>query len=119
MHRPKSWSSSPPNVLEGSKGLLVVDAHGAYKKLVQFHPDLKLALCWTHARRESIEAEAAYSQATAAIDLMRELFAIEGKLPNFRFIEDEAERAKALKEIPRDTKWRDAPACPEFANMDA
>lgn len=103
---PSRGHQVPLKVLEGSKGLLVVDAHGAYKKLVQLHPDLKLALCWSHARRKFIEAEAAYPQATAAIDLMRELFAIEAKLPDFRFIEDEAERAKVLEEI-RKTRNRE------------
>lgn len=89
----------PLEVLEGSKGLLVVDAHGAYKKLVKLHPDLKLALCWSHARRKFIEAEKAYPEASGAIAIMRQLFAIEKTLPDFRYIEDEAERKRVLETI--------------------
>lgn len=104
---PSRGHQVPLKVLEGSKGLLVVDAHGAYKKLVQLHPDLKLALCWSHTRRKFIEAEAAYPQATVAIDLMRKLFAIEAKTPDFRFIDDDAQRAKVLAKI-RTTRNRES-----------
>jgi transposase len=96
---PSRGHQVPLKVLEGSKGLLVVDAHGAYKKLVTLHPGLKLALCWSHARRKLIEAEAAYPQAAKAISIIRELFAVESNLPDFRHIKDETERARALEEI--------------------
>jgi len=89
----------PLEVLEHSKGLLVVDAHGAYKKLVRLHPDLTLALCWSHARRKFIEAESAYPKASEAIAIMRKLFAIEKTLPDFRFIKDEEDRKRVLETI--------------------
>ena len=104
---PSRGHQVPLKVLEGSKGLLVVDAHGAYKKLVTLHPDLKLSLCWSHARRKFIEAEAAYPQASEAIALMRKLFAIEAKLPDFRFIEAKTQRESALEEI-RTTRNRES-----------
>ena len=96
---PSRGHQVPLSVLEGSKGLLVVDAHGAYKKLVQLHPDLRLVLCWSHARRKFIDAEAAYPQASEAIALMRSLFSIESKLPDFRFIKGAEMREKALRNI--------------------
>lgn len=98
----------PLEVLQGSQGLLVVDAHSAYKKLVRLYPSLTLALCWSHARRKFIEAEAAYPQASEAIAIMRKLFAIEKALPDFRFIEDADERASVLETIrvTRDQKSR-------------
>ncbi len=96
---PSRGHQVPLKVLEGSKGLLVVDAHGAYKKLVKLHPNLKLSLCWSHARRKFIEAEAAYPKASEAIALIRKLFAIESRLPDFRFIEDKRLCGKALEEI--------------------
>lgn len=96
---PSRGHQVPLEVLEGSKGLLVVDAHGAYKKLVKKHPGLGLALCWSHARRKFIEAEDAYPQASEAIALMRKLFAIEKTLPDFRLIKDDAERARVLETI--------------------
>jgi len=89
----------PLEVLEGSKALLVVDAHGAYTKLVSLYPKLKLALCWSHARRKFIEAEISYPQASEAIAIMRKLFAIEKTLPDFRFIKDEQERKRVLETI--------------------
>ncbi|MCP4446773.1 MAG: transposase [Myxococcales bacterium] len=57
---PSRGHQVPLQVLDGSNALLVVDAHGAYKKLVRLHPDLTLALCCSHARRKFTEAEAAY-----------------------------------------------------------
>lgn len=96
---PSRGHQVPLQVLDGSKALLVVDAHGAYKKLVKQHPDLTLALCWSHARRKFIEAEPAYPQSATAIALMRKLFAIERALPDFRYIEDDDERARVLERI--------------------
>ncbi len=96
---PSRGHQVPLQVLEGSKATLVVDAHGAYKKLVKMHPNLTLALCWSHARRKFIDAEAAYPQASEAIAIMRKLFAIERTLPDFRFIKDDVERARVLETI--------------------
>ncbi|MCP4447460.1 MAG: transposase [Myxococcales bacterium] len=96
---PSRGHQFPLQVLDGSNALLVVDAHGAYKKLVKLHPDPTLALCWIHARRKFIEAEAAYPQSSEALAIMRKLFALERELPDFRCLEDPAEREAALKII--------------------
>jgi len=111
---PSRGHQVPLEVLDGSKAILVVDAHGAYKKLVKLHPDLTLALCWSHTRRKFIEAEAAYPQSSEAIAIMRKLFAIEKDLPDFRYIEDQDEREAALKIIATTRQEKSRPLVREL-----
>ncbi|MCP4444375.1 MAG: transposase, partial [Myxococcales bacterium] len=99
---PSRGHQVPLQVLDGSNALLVVDAHGAYKKLVKLHPDLTLALCWSHARRKFIEAEAAYPRSSEAIAIMRKLFAIERmrNRSSSAFFAPSSERAERSTSIP-------------------
>lgn len=98
----------PKKILQDSSAVLVVDGFSAYETLVRSVPSLRIALCWSHARRKFIEAEKAFPQATEMIDLMRELFMIERELDDFRECVDDAERAKRLANIleVRDAKSR-------------
>lgn len=105
---PSRGHQVPKKVLEGSEAIIVVDAYGAYKKLVTVCPSLRSILCWSHARRKFFDAEKSYPQAAEALDIMEDLFMIERTLPDFRFIEDPTARLEALEEIrsTRDEKSR-------------
>lgn len=59
------------------EGTIVCDAYKAYETLARQSPDIRLALCWSHARRKFVEAEPHYPQCAEAIDLIGQLFALE------------------------------------------
>jgi len=42
------------------EGILVVDRYSAYKAFAKRHESVKLAFCWSHVRRDFIEAAGAY-----------------------------------------------------------
>jgi len=44
------------------QGILLVDRYSAYKCFVKKHQGIQLAFCWSHARRDFIEAGKAYAQ---------------------------------------------------------
>jgi len=73
-------------VLGDYVGIVVVDGYSAYKALrderaqVPDGPPFTLAFCWTHARRQFVEAEPHYPQARELIDKIGELYAIEAKV---------------------------------------
>lgn len=92
------------DMLDGFSGVLVVDGYGAYKAAKKkLGSKIKLAICWSHARRTLIEAEAAYPQAGEALDLIGEMFLIERDMPDWHAITDRVLRDKALEHI-RDTR---------------
>ncbi|MCP4449178.1 MAG: hypothetical protein GY811_28175 [Myxococcales bacterium] len=62
-----------------------------------------------------IEAEAAYPRSSEAIAIMRKLFAIERELPDFRCLEDSAEREAALKIIAASRLEKSRPLMEELA----
>lgn len=59
------------------EGIVVCDAYRVYETLAKNRPTLRLANCWSHARRKFIDAEAHHPQCKAAIELIDELFEIE------------------------------------------
>jgi transposase len=67
--------------LDGFEGVAVCDAYKVYQTVqriaAQAGLDFILALCWSHARRHFVEAEANYPQCGHAIDLIGKLFAID------------------------------------------
>ena len=58
-------------------GVVVCDAYKAYETVAKGSPDLRLALCWSHARRYYIDAEPHYPQCAEPIKLIGELFDID------------------------------------------
>ncbi len=58
-------------------GTIVCDAYKAYETVARESPDLRLGLCWSHARRYYIEAEPHYPQCAEAVALIGELFDID------------------------------------------
>lgn len=63
-------------------GTIVCDGYKAYETLAKSRPDLRLALCWSHARRKFVDAEHNYPVAAEAIELIGKLFAIDRDTEN-------------------------------------
>lgn len=98
------------NMLEGYCGVAMCDGYKVYTSLAQQWPQLLLAHCWAHARREYVKIEADYRDDVARIlDLIGELFAIEATVPAGDSAEHLAARAAVRAE--RSTKVIDAIAC--------
>jgi hypothetical protein len=94
-------------LLEGFEGVLVVDGYSAYRAVAKaLGGRVRIATCWSHARRPLIEAEQSYPEAAEALDLIGEMFLLERDLPVWQCITDEGLRARALAQIreTRDTK---------------
>lgn len=64
-------------VLGDYEGVLMVDGYSAYEALRKRGGRFKLAHCWSHVRREFLAAEATHPQATEALRLIGELYAVE------------------------------------------
>ncbi len=81
-------------VLDGFEGTILVDGYKAYETVAkQVGQSLKVANCWSHARRYFIEAEENYpEQCGVAIDLIGELFEIERGLPQPNELEGDAKQ---------------------------
>ena len=86
-------------MLDGFRGILMVDDYAAYQTARKLLPNMKIVLCWSHVRRRFIEALEFYPECQNAIDLIGELFAIERDLPDWQVIDDEPLRAAALSLI--------------------
>ena len=91
-------------LLEDFEGLLVVDGYSAYRGAAKaLGGRVRIAICWSHARRTLIEAEQSYPEAAEALDLIGEMFLVERDLPVWQSITDERLRARALAQI-RETR---------------
>ena len=68
--------------LRGFKGVVMCDAYGAYKALAKNNPELTLAHCWAHVRREFVEIAALYpKETTEVLDWIGELYQVEALCP--------------------------------------
>jgi transposase len=65
------------SLIDGFGGTIVCDGYKAYETLVKDRSDLRLALCWSHARRKFVEAEPHYPVCKHAIELIGKLFEID------------------------------------------
>jgi transposase len=99
-------------MLKGFAGVLMVDGYEAYgaakRALAKGGKDIKVAICWAHARRGFVEAKASYPECEEVLDLIGELFLIERELPVWEAIDDAQMRAQQLAHIRevRDQKSR-------------
>lgn len=87
----------PLAVLGGYTGAIHADAYPGYDRLFLPAGATEVA-CWAHARRKFVEAEASEPElAKAAIDRIRELYAVES-LATEREVDDEARRELRQKD---------------------
>jgi transposase len=68
-------------VLGGFAGVAMTDGYGAYEALAKKSGAFTVAHCWAHVRRKFVEAEPFFAEAKTAVDLIGELYAIEGRCP--------------------------------------
>lgn len=68
-------------VLRDFDGTVMADGYSAYQSLKKNGGAFQLAHCWSHVRRKYLECEASFPQATEVLNLIGELYAIEGRCP--------------------------------------
>lgn len=79
---PDRSAAAARELLADYAGVLVVDGYAAYPAALRSAPHITLACCWSHVRREFVDAEkAAPKQAREAVDMLRELFMLERQVP--------------------------------------
>lgn len=70
-------------MLRDYRGVVIADGYATYKSLASEPGSFALANCWSHARRELVDIEAFFPvEAKQGIDLIRELYLIEGLCAN-------------------------------------
>jgi len=71
-------------MLKGYQGSIISDAYSGYNRLKQV-PGIKVALCWSHARRKFMEIQDNYPKETKEILLlMKDLFSLEHRAKSFQ-----------------------------------
>jgi transposase len=104
---PTRATEAARKILDGYRGRLMVDGYGVYQKLARGSPGLILGFCWSHPRREFVEAERFYPQCSEVLDLMGDLFAVERSVPDpDRLSGDERVAALALRRKVRNEQSR-------------
>lgn len=83
------------DLLPAYQGVVIADGYIAYQTLARGSPKLVLAHCMAHVRRKYLEALPAYPQCQVAIDLIKELYAVERTLPSLHGLVG-TERQEAL-----------------------
>ena len=85
---PSRGSTVAKRFLQGFSGTLMTDGHSAYKTAAAAWAalglTLKLAHCWSHARRGFIECERDFPEATKVIQLIDQLFVTESKVEKLK-----------------------------------
>ena len=79
---PSRSAEAARQVLDGFRGVLMVDGYSAYETIARAGPEISLAHCWAHARRKLIGIELLYpAECKEGIDLIRQLYEIERQVP--------------------------------------
>jgi transposase len=78
---PSRSTDAARTVLDGYTGVALCDGYKAYDVLAREREgsDLTLAHCWVHVRRKFVEAEPFYPEASAILDRIGQLYAIEAE----------------------------------------
>ncbi len=77
--------------LAGFTGTLISDGHSAYERFAQDNQGVTHAQCWSHTRRQFIEAEKAHPQAVGeALEHIRGLYEVEAAIRDRRLAPDKA-----------------------------
>lgn len=93
---PSRGASVPMLLLNDFEGTLICDGYAVYTSLAKKAPTLKLALCWSHARRNFFESRNNYpKECREALHRIDELFVLDRAAPSPNDLEGEA-KAEAL-----------------------
>ncbi len=91
-------------LLTAREGSVLTDGFAGYNRLKKI-PTLRMGACWSHARREFFERLEDYPrEAKEAIEIIDELFAIEGKIKTFEELR-ECRRTESRAVLDRYRKW--------------
>ncbi len=77
----------PVRLLDGFTGVLQTDGYAGYNKVCRVNAITRIG-CWDHAHRKFVEA----SKAEVAIDKIRKLYVIEGRVKGLSVAEKQAQR---------------------------
>jgi transposase len=112
---------------EGFAGVVVCDGYSAYTALEKGQanardgPRFELAHCWAHVRRKFLEAEPHYPEARCALELIRELYAVEreireGRVPDRLAYTQQLRQERSAPVVEALHAWmREQPALPRSA----
>lgn len=101
-------------VLGDYRGVVVADGYKAYETLARENKGITLAFCWSHVRRKIVEAEKFYpEECKPALDLIRDLYAVEREIPTLRHLDRKA-REDALRLRARLRNERSRPVVAEI-----
>jgi transposase len=108
---PTRSTDAARQILDNYRGRLMVDGYSVYQSLARGSPgkpsDLVLGFCWSHVRREYVEAERFYPQCKEVLDLIGDLYAVERSVPDpDRLNGDARQDALALRKKVRDAESR-------------
>jgi transposase len=111
-------AAGPERFLNGYQGYLQADALAQYEGLYA-DDQVKHVCCWAHARRKFVAAsEAKDERAAVALELIRQLYAIERDLPPLLPPSDDpvAQQQRRQREEQR-RSWRQQQAAPVLAQL--
>ena len=94
--------------LDDFEGTVICDGYKAYETLARERPAMRLAHCWSHARRKFVEAQPNYPKACdEALEIIGKVFAIEAEMPDPDRLEgDEKTAALELRAKRRNEESR-------------
>lgn len=88
---PSRSAATAGELLRGFEGTVMCDGYKAYQTVAKQLPNVRLAHCWSHARRNFVEAEPNYPEACGeALKMIGELFEIERRLDDPDGLEGDA-----------------------------
>jgi transposase len=111
-------AAGPERFLNGYRGYLQADALAQYERLYA-DDQVKHVCCWAHARRKFVAAsEAKDERAAVALELIRQLYALERDLPPLLPPSDDpvAQQQRRQREEQRRC-WRQQQAAPVLAQL--
>lgn len=113
-----SRSAETAKALLGTyRGIAVCDGYPAYESLARANPNLKLANCWAHARRELLPHEAD-CRARRALSVIQRMYALEKRVrgrPPDELLRLRQSRTRPLLEAF--FKWIDSLAIPATSDL--
>lgn len=101
---PSRSAATAAEVVGDFQGTLVSDGYQAYQTLEKTRRDLRIAMCWAHARRKFVEAEPNFATCAEAIELIGKLFEVDRGSPDPTLLEGDAKLAAAAARQARRTE---------------
>jgi len=103
---PSRSADAAAQLLKGFEGIVMCDGYSVYQALQKRLRDVKLAHCWSHARRKFVETEQSFPKpCEEALTLIGELYRIEreieDQLPDVRLLIRQQRAGPVVQQIHR------------------